>query len=828
METPRPTLNGKHQEELEVEAREASERKYLTETAERNESGRASDGVEGSILTKMVIKRYTNTIIEYLGGANTRGRRETSRDFLTHWKGREEVVAYIVLREILNSIATDRNKLTRTASTISKDLGASKQLDFLEKTAPTRKAYTLSTYEQNTKKFRDRKLLREARKISEGSEEVLVGTVLLELLINSGADLIKIETIRRTKYITLTVNADAVIHEVQTKVIDFSTHRQPLIEVPRPHTTWIGSGGYITYKDINLIRDKDSRDRLVRDNFEYPSRLVAVVNKISETPWKINKTVLDVIEHVVNTNLVDESSPSDYPFLYGGLPYMDSLDAREQVPKELEEDYDPVAEDFKTKQGAAIWYQKVDAQKAKNNSNISKKIMLALVINLATKYREAERFYYSYSLDFRGRLYPIQTILTPQGTGYVKSLLLFADGVEYTERVEYWIKIHTANSRGLDKLPYEGRIEAIDNLKGEILEIYKDPKGNAHLWKDVDSPFLYLASCLDYGAYLAGDSSHCFVPISLDATCSGIQIYSGLLKDKIGGQAVNVINNDTGEPSDIYKMVAEKVNSYLEAGDYPKEFIYKDSAGIEHTESTELEANSLKGKVTRKYTKRNTMTVPYSVTKRGMFKQLEDIFKEEELLGKQWWQGSRWVLTNLLTQLNDRAIGEIVKGAKVGQEFLKKLVRHTNGLNEMFVYYTPILRFPVIQNIRVNKKKRVKTPFGNVIIVTKTDKINSMKQSSGVAPNFIHSLDATLMYLTVEKLIQDGVSSFMLIHDSFGVPASQVDMLNTRIRESFIELFETNPLEDLIEQVGSGDDVNEVMLGDLDLKDVTNSNYIFS
>jgi hypothetical protein len=73
-------------------------------------------------------------------------------------------------------------------------------------------------------------------------------------------------------------------------------------------------------------------------------------------------------------------------------------------------------------------------------------------------------------------------------------------------------------------------------------------------------------------------------------------------------------------------------------------------------------------------------------------------------------------------------------------------------------------------------------------------------------------------------------SDFHLIHDSFGVPIGHIELLNKSIRESFIELFESKPLELFIKQVDkeSLPLVEGVMLNTLNLKEVANSRYIFS
>lgn len=58
----------------------------------------------------------------------------------------------------------------------------------------------------------------------------------------------------------------------------------------------------------------------------------------------------------------------------------------------------------------------------------------------------------------------------------------------------------------------------------------------------------------EYGS-LEGFACRC--TIAYDGTCSGLQHYSCLLRDPIGGSAVNLIDHE--KPSDIYKEVADKV-----------------------------------------------------------------------------------------------------------------------------------------------------------------------------------------------------------------------------------------------------------------------------
>ncbi len=60
---------------------------------------------------------------------------------------------------------------------------------------------------------------------------------------------------------------------------------------------------------------------------------------------------------------------------------------------------------------------------------------------------------------------------------------------------------------------------------------------------------------------------------------------------------------------------------------------------------------------------------------------------------------------------------------------------------------------------------------------------------NGIAANFIHSLDASAMYMTMNKAMGQGVQAFCMIHDSYGTTAVDTPILNQCTREAFVELY---------------------------------------
>ena len=527
----------------------------------------------------------------------------------------------------------------------------------------------------------------------------------------------------------------------------------------------------------------------------------------------------------------------------GDIPFMEYVDVDDLVkPETFGEVYKVVdsrgiertkhvnKEDYKA------YYTIREKTLAKLEANNSNRVMFQLAIKLATDFSKYKHFYFSYTMDFRGRLYPVQQILNPQSHSRVKALLEFGEGVIASDEGIKWIKIGVANSSGRDKLTFKERIEWVDDNLDNIKRSQEKPLETLSWWGDTDEPLLFLSGCKALSDALKGIPVH--YPVPLDATCSGIQMYSGLLLDKEGAEAVNVIpskfKHTDQVPSDIYQQVADKVEGYLSSGDYPKYFDFVDSEGADRRESTLAEARGLIGQVTRSLTKRNVMTQPYSVTQRGMYNQLKEIFDKEEADGNIFWKGKKWVNLRLLVILNSRAIGETVKGATRGQAFLKDVAFYLNIENKPMKWMTPVFKFPVIQAQPKIAEKRVISSLGKIKFKHVTDDVDRRRQISAIAPNYIHSLDATLMYMTVEKLLAQGVTSFALIHDSFATDCNSVPLLNESVRDSYIGLFKGKPLEEWYNQVEAQSSCgipikpDSVMVGDLELEEVRISSYLFS
>ena len=805
----------------EEECYSASLDKYDKELSHKIENGSFVDSKEAIILFRASLECMSNYIDEYKIIA-LRKNYQKIRNLLVMAYSNSNNLSFMMLRVVLSIMIKGEDKAVKSAKAIGTlaltyiktAILEDREVDLVEKLKRKYKRFGRQTQRSKLKSLSNTCVSIE----SDPEFVILLGTTLIDIIVKSGSGLLEKEQRTDAQYIRLSKESMELLLKAKVFFGSLITIHYPFVVPPKPWTALIGSGGYYTRKDIKFIRTHSRKDfYIISSSNPDLSRLYRIVNSIQDTPYRINKRVLEVMEYIDDKTIVDPSSSPKCPCLVGKIPYNEVLNPYLLINR------DDFKEDFK-------YFRALDIQKEVINRIKSKRIGYDLALMIAKKFKDLPNIYFSYNTDFRGRLYPIQQYLNPQGTDVTKALLEFGKGEILNEEGLYWLKIHGANCYGYDKLTYEERIKAIEKHHEEIMAIHSDPISNIKYWYTADSPLLYLAFCFSYGDYINDPNSLCFNAVHLDGTCSGIQMYSGLLLDKEGAEAVNVVNSSSGKISDIYGVVAQEVEELLKNNDYTKEYSFTTKGGVPKTVNTLIEAHSLKGKITRSLTKRNVMTQPYSVTRRGMFEQVYDLLQEYEEDNKVFWQGDKWTISMLLSELNDKAITKIVRGAKEGQKILKEVLLESLRTKEEAFWTTPIFNFPILQRIKREKRIQLGTPLGQLVIYNTTEDTHQLRMLNGIAPNFIHSLDSTLLYRTVELCILEGIQGFWLIHDSYGVSPNSIGILNRSFRNAYIDLFSLKPLLQWTEQICNDkiEEVKEVMINTLDLQEVSNSNYIIT
>jgi len=296
----------------------------------------------------------------------------------------------------------------------------------------------------------------------------------------------------------------------------------------------------------------------------------------------------------------------------------------------------------------------------------------------------------------------------------------------------------------------------------------------------------------------------------MDGSCNGLQNFAGLLKDEVGGAAVNLLPQE--EPNDIYTQVAdllaELVHSDITSTQVRK-VTFKEQGG-EEARTVELRAAELAkgwdGKIDRKLVKRGIMTTPYGVTSYGLREQIEEQLEERgtSYLGVP--SGEYWKYAIYLSDRLAEAIDGVVRSANECKMFFKAVAKVFSDAGIHMSWDTPS-GFRVVQKCVEYKTKQFATYWGkqkvrvDLSLKEETDKLAKAKALSKISPNVVHSFDAAHLCATVNACVRRNISQYAMIHDSYGCPAGHMEVMAEVLREEFIKLYSKPALANWYESV---------------------------
>jgi DNA-directed RNA polymerase len=154
------------------------------------------------------------------------------------------------------------------------------------------------------------------------------------------------------------------------------------------------------------------------------------------------------------------------------------------------------------------------------------------------------------------------------------------------------------------------------------------------------------------------------------------------------------------------------------------------------------------------------------------------------------------------------------------------------------VRWTAPSGFPVLQESWGLHKKPISAGKIEVVTYIHSDRRDVGAQMRKIVANFVHSLDAAHMTLTICRLHsgRERLEHFGVIHDCFAVHACDVDRLSTALREEFVSMHRVSKeggylLESFRfaqQQVVEEKLPDAPLLGDFDIEEVLKSQYFFS
>ena len=497
---------------------------------------------------------------------------------------------------------------------------------------------------------------------------------------------------------------------------------------------------------------------------------LAFLNKIQKVAYRCNPFIVEVAETLQEKGI---SVGKFLPIIHYDLP-----------PK-------PV--DIATNKDARKAYRRNAAEVMnKRAAEFKRSCRTRMTMETVQRFKNRERFYIPWSFDYRGRAYPIPAFLTVQDTDFGKSLIVSADASYITESGKKWLAFQVATTYGLDKSTMSERLDWVKDNIPLITRVATEPIDFIGDWEAADEPWQFLAACEEYYAVVTKRTrEHTRLFVATDATCSGLQILAGLARDRKTAQLVNVLPSE--RPQDAYKVVAETAKPFVPI--------------------------SLHNVWDRKSVKRTVMTIPYNAKPFSNRSYIKDAIKEKGV------EVDKEDLTITVKAVRD-AMNTVVPGPMAVMRWIEDEVGKAikRGATEL-EWVTPS-GFVVNQHIMKKEVARLELQLlgrCRISVATEDKKdVDIARHKAATAPNLIHSLDASLLHLSVNRFDKP----IALIHDSVLTQCVDMDELSTIIRETYMHLFaERDYLNDFASQIGA--ESKPPIIGDLKPESVIDSTYFF-
>lgn len=610
-----------------------------------------------------------------------------------------------------------------------------------------------------------------------------------------------------------------LIESIKGHLVETMPYYLPCVEKPKD---WVNvrDGGFHT-KEMRRLNPFAIRSASYRQEEDYPEADVSVplaaINALQATEWQVNGAMLDVIKDVARHYDMEEIlSQAEFPAPMKPGWLIDSMKSENMTAEQLEEF-------VSWKREKAEWFTQMKLRGTKFGR-------FHTAITVAEKFRQFPAIYFVYFADFRGRLYAQTTGISPQGSDMQKALLRFAEGKPLPDaNAVKWFLVNGANRFGFDKDTLEARAAWVMEREQMFVDFAADPINNRG-WQEADKPLQFLAWCMEFAEYIRDPEnfvSH--IPVGMDGTCNGLQNFSAMLRDEVGGAATNLVPSD--KPNDIYQMVANVVATLLEAHTIPTfvsnaEGEEREKAMAKRERLVTYRSKWMNHGMNRKLVKRSVMTLPYGSTrfscadfivsdymKMGL---IPEFAKEEYSEAAQYLSHHVW-----------DAIGHVVVKASEAMKWLQQATKPILAEHNDVRWVSPS-GFPVVQTYQSVEEHRIHTQLcgaAKLRTFVETAQPDKNRHKNGVAPNFIHSFDAAHLHLVAVAAARMGMALAM-IHDDYGTHPADAEAFYHIIRWEFVRMYEK---ADYLQEFADRYDLPEPPAkGTLDLRLVLDSPYFFS
>lgn len=383
------------------------------------------------------------------------------------------------------------------------------------------------------------------------------------------------------------------------------------------------------------------------------------------------------------------------------------------------------------------------------------------------------------SIDFRGRMYA-GFPFGPQADDRTRSCLEFAQGRPIENDIAMdWLKIHGANLYGV-KGTFKERTEWADSVALERESLVSvGPDGPARSWwEEAKDPWQFYSWADEMRRAEAGDPVH--MPVSMDGTCHGLQLWSLLLRDADLAKVVNVTDSPDA-PHDLYQQLADEANEYLNQFDHPMAEILR-GVGVD-----------------RSFVKPVLMSLPFGLSVFSVKERIQRAIDEHFTTPHNMHFKAAFWFAKPLFLMAKRLAGSTLDGLT----WLKSYARAAVALNQQ-----PIWTSPSGLQVKQRHQKKVTELVRLSSLGCKfrlrhaylTDEPSAALNIRAVAANYIHSLDAALLTSSLNKATDSGVTDFTMIHDCYGVHPNDAHTMAASAHAAVTEMFNVNLLGRLADE----------------------------
>jgi DNA-directed RNA polymerase len=599
-------------------------------------------------------------------------------------------------------------------------------------------------------------------------------------------------------------------------------------------------GGYFLINEP-LVRSGGYNAHTALDHSGLSDYSVDAVNHVQNTPWQVNKFTLGFVQSMRDSGRNIYNDGLFVPPLHKA-PLEEDIEGvlkrEEDVVLRFERPLDPKI--FLPSTPKEIWATFTDDEKA-TKKTLTAEVFDAYavmtsevsatrrIVKLAVDMAKQDHFYFPHNMDFRLRIYPIPTDLTPQANDLAKGLLKFRKGMRLGPEGYYWLGVSVASQWGEDKLHPDERLQyAKDMLTNSDIQRWVDDPLKYRGWLKADSPFQFMAAAHEWvwaNRMADPEAFMSYVPVNLDGTCNGAQHLSIMARDLVGAKATNCTSEK--KRNDLYMEVANRVYEQVKA----------DAGSNTNPEIGVIAAAFLpkleKPSDRRKVVKRSVMTVPYGVSGYG----IANFMVKDKVVKKKEWEHAKYIRDAILEAIDGMmGSGRMLQvwfsecaticaeaglplswdtpaGSKVTQAYRNLIESRVTTINTRFVIYKEPNADENSEDFMIRLGMDVK------------------KSAKAAPPNVVHSCDAAHLQITTCRMAQMGITSFSMIHDSFGCHAAHVGLMRDILRESIVHMYEDNYLmrfKASVEKYSGLTMPAPPPLGEYDLQELLKSDFFFS